>query len=113
MGRQMVLLLARHLGDQLVELDLAGTTPNPAPAARTPKSDTLGSKHLCLSGRGTTRAEDAQGTPTQSHISPSILEYEEYTPLARHLGDQLVELDLAGIQGYLAHKKQPPPRTLQ
>jgi len=24
-------------------------------------------------GRETTRAEDAQGTPTQSHISPSIL----------------------------------------
>jgi len=31
-----------------------------------------------LSGRGTTRAEDAQGTPTQSHISPSIQEYEDY-----------------------------------
>ena len=30
-----------------------------------------------VSGRGTTRAEDAQGTPTQSHISPSILVYEE------------------------------------
>ena len=30
-----------------------------------------------LSGRGTARAEDAQGTPTQSHISPSILVYEE------------------------------------
>ena len=29
------------------------------------------------SGRGTTRAEDAQGTPTQSHISPSIRVYEE------------------------------------
>ena len=28
--------------------------------------------------RGTTRAEDAQGTPTQSHISPSILVYEDY-----------------------------------
>jgi len=28
-------------------------------------------------GRGTARAEDAQGTPTQSHISPSILVYEE------------------------------------
>jgi len=28
-------------------------------------------------GRGTTRTEDAQGTPTQSHISPSILVYEE------------------------------------
>jgi len=28
---------------------------------------------------GTTRAEDAQGTPTQSHISPSILVYEDET----------------------------------
>ena len=27
--------------------------------------------------RGTTRAEDAQGTPTQSHISPRILVNEE------------------------------------
>jgi len=27
-------------------------------------------------GRGAARAEDAQGTPTQSHISPSILVYE-------------------------------------
>jgi len=26
-----------------------------------------------LSGRGAMRAEDAQGIPTQSHISPSIL----------------------------------------
>ena len=38
-----------------------------------------------LSGRGTARAEDAQGTPTQSHISPSILVYEEYTPFPKHL----------------------------
>jgi len=30
-------------------------------------------------GEGTTRAEDAQGTPTQSHISPSILGYK-YSP---------------------------------
>ena len=29
------------------------------------------------SGRGTTRAEDAQGTPTQSHISPSIQVYKD------------------------------------
>ena len=29
--------------------------------------------YTCVSGRGTTRAEDAQGTPTQSHTSPSIL----------------------------------------
>ena len=27
-------------------------------------------------GRGAARAEDAQGTPTQNHISPSILVYE-------------------------------------
>ena len=27
--------------------------------------------------RGTTRAEDAQGTPTQSHRSPSVLVYED------------------------------------
>ena len=35
---------------------------------------------VCLpfSGRGTTRAKDAQGTPTQSHISPSILVYEHH-----------------------------------
>jgi len=30
-----------------------------------------------LSGRGTTRAEDAQGTPTQRHVSPRILVYED------------------------------------
>jgi len=28
-------------------------------------------------GRGAARAEDAQGTPTQKHISPRILVYEE------------------------------------
>ena len=32
-----------------------------------------------LSGRGTTRAEDVQGTPAQDHISPSILVYENYS----------------------------------
>ena len=29
------------------------------------------------SGRGAARAEDAPGTPTQSHISPSVLVYED------------------------------------
>ena len=29
------------------------------------------------SGRGAATAEDAQGTPAQSHISPSVLIYEE------------------------------------
>jgi len=32
---------------------------------------------LIDSGRGAARAEDAQGTPTPSHISPSILVYED------------------------------------
>ena len=31
-----------------------------------------------LVGRGTARVEDAQGTPTQSHISPSIPVYQEF-----------------------------------
>ena len=35
------------------------------------------------SGRGTTRAEDAQGTPTQSHMSPSILENTKMTQVRR------------------------------
>ena len=29
-------------------------------------------------GRGAARAEDAQGTPTQSHISPSVPVYIEF-----------------------------------
>ena len=49
------------------------------------------------SGRGATRAEDAPGTPTQSHISPSILVYEENIsfPGSAHLGPQLVGLSLS------------------
>ena len=34
---------------------------------------------LDRSGRGSARAEFAQGTPTQSHSSPSILEYTKLT----------------------------------
>jgi len=36
----------------------------------------LGSNPPDTRGRGAARAEDAPGTPTQSHISPSILVYE-------------------------------------
>ena len=39
-----------------------------------------------LAGRGTARAEDAHGTPTQSHISPSILVYKDYVGAVRFLG---------------------------
>ena len=38
----------------------------------------LGFEGRYLAGRGTTRAEDAQWTSTQSHISPSILVYEDH-----------------------------------
>jgi len=31
-----------------------------------------------VAGRGIARAEDAQGTPTQSHIPPNILVHEDY-----------------------------------
>ena len=30
-----------------------------------------------LSGRGTTRAEETHGTPTQSHMSPNFLVFED------------------------------------
>jgi len=40
------------------------------------------------SRRGTTRAEDAQGTPTQSHISPSIIVYEATFQGERQSSDQ-------------------------
>ena len=33
----------------------------------------------CLNGRGTARAKDAQGIPTQSQMSFSILVYEDMT----------------------------------
>ena len=31
-----------------------------------------------ITSRGAASADDTQGTPTQSHISPSILVYEDY-----------------------------------
>ena len=42
-------------------------------------------------GRGTARADDAQGTPTQSQISPSIIEYEYYYQ-HRHLSPTVFQL---------------------
>ena len=40
-------------------------------------------QQILIHGRGAARAEDAQGTPTQSHMSPSILVYEDKIP--RHV----------------------------
>ena len=47
-----------------------------------------------LSGRGAARAEDAQGTPTQSQISPIILAFEE-----QHAKTQQSSCPLPGCQG--------------
>ena len=47
-------------------------------------------------GRGTARAEDAQGTPTQSHISPSILVYEDSRLDLENGSSQLRIPDLTG-----------------
>ena len=45
--------------------------------------------------RGTARAEDAQGTPTQSHISPSIPVYEDNRLLASVRGQDVAVWDMA------------------
>ena len=41
-------------------------------------------------GRGATRAEDAQGTPTQSHTSPSIQVYEHKPLLQPHISQSIL-----------------------
>ena len=43
------------------------------------------------SWRGAARAEDAQGTPTQSHISPSIPDYEDIRMAAALFGSQPIK----------------------
>jgi len=65
-------------------------------------------------GRVTTRAEDAQGTPTQSHISTSILEYED-KPLGRwrdHQLEQIVRLKLANRDVLLVLRTAGPDLAL-
>ena len=49
-------------------------------------SGLVGSTHF--SGRGAARAEDAQGTPTQSHILPSIQVYK-YTKMTNENYERL------------------------
>ena len=51
-----------------------------------------------FSGRGTTRAEDAQGTPTQSHISPSILVYGENMGYHFAVAENVLAREREGIQ---------------
>jgi len=66
------------------------------------------------SGRGAARAEGAQGTPTQSHISPSIPVYEDYEDLPSSptaSGRSRADLGGEGHRGTSLIRKRPPPRT--
>ena len=67
----MVSLSSRLESKKKERFDLAHAT-----LARGSDSGLVGS----IAGRGAARAEDAQGTPTQSRISPSILVHEEKSP---------------------------------
>ena len=58
----------------------------------------VNSRSRVIAGRGATRAEDAQGTPTQSHISPSILVYEGYLGDGRVRGDGRAQVPPLGLQ---------------
>jgi len=68
-----------------VELDVESHSSSPRVCTRTIKRQILymidsglfGLLSWYPAGRVATRADDAQGSPTQSHISPSILVYED------------------------------------
>jgi len=68
-----------------------------------------------LSGRGTTREEDGHGTPTQSHISPRMLVYEDYQRLGFRMVSDQVSLVGPRLQGKaagapFASRQRCPPR---
>ena len=65
-------------GRGIRKLGLFGSSCHTVGDSRLTRRGTTHSRDI--SGRGAARAEDAQGTPTQSHISPSILVYEDKHP---------------------------------
>ena len=65
---------------------------------------------LRVAGRGAVRAEDAQGTPTQSHISPSILLYEDMISL---LAGGRVGVDLTECVCKVVLQRSTPPQIRQ
>ena len=64
-----------------------------------------------LVGRDTTRAADAQETPTQSHISPSILVSEDDVRAIRRDQVHHVWLHL-GYPKYMSFKYEPDSEAL-
>jgi hypothetical protein len=64
-----------------------------------------------LSGRGTTRAEDAQGTPIQSHISPSILVYEDKLRWRETPSENIIEMVAVWDRDRVPDPHREPPRV--
>ena len=61
-----------------------------------------------FTGRGTARAEDAQGTPTQSYISPSILVYEDKIINGRNIYIYIYIQTEASVTGVFAGRALGP-----
>ena len=53
---------------------------------------------LRVGGRGSARAEDAQVTPTQSHISPSILQYTRKIVVELMTSDRQLKASREGLE---------------
>jgi len=60
---------------------------------------------LIDAGRGTARAEDAQGTPTKSHIPPSMLVYKD-TTLERLVQRHLMHRHFGEISAGGSHSRR-------
>jgi hypothetical protein len=83
----------RYFSNVCVQIDFKAGPVLHEETGLTPNSD---------SGRGATRVEDAQGTPTQSHISPSILVHEDHISIPTlHSGASLhgPEADIKAVRG--------------
>ena len=74
----------------------AGPLRRPCSSTRTRSAPGLGSSSgRELIGRGAARAEDAHGTPTQRHKSPSIPAYEYQISMGGYVGAFLPDAPLA------------------
>jgi len=62
-----------------------------------PQGKELAKYDRAMTGRGTARSEDAQGTPTQSHISPNVLVYEDERSPPQ--GKELAKYDRSTFHG--------------
>ena len=70
-------LLAKHEGGVAMGGGAARVARAVTKSCKLVTRGLLGNRLNRFSGRGTTRTEDSQGTLSQSHISPSILVYED------------------------------------